>query len=297
VPCSPSHRATGRFNVLEISFLGLEDFMKRHLGWALASVISVAGFGAASAADMAVKARPMVVPVYNWTGCYVGLSAGGKGIATNDRVFIPATAFTAASNADLGRLEDTTWIAGGQVGCNYQSGKWVFGIEGDAHAQRWATSSTLVGIVPPLFVPGDTFELRSDWQASIRGRIGYAMDRTLFYVSGGAAFTDVRAYTNWIVAPPFPGLIVNQSRTLTGGTVGAGVEHAVTDNFTLGLEGRYSYYGNQRFDAGSLAVFIPPGAAVTFINSPAYRTVRVETGELIFKANWKFGPSVVVAKY
>jgi outer membrane immunogenic protein len=123
------------------------------------------------------------------------------------------------------------------------------------------------------------------------------MDRTLFYVSGGAAFTQVRAYTNWIPAPPFPGLIAYDSKTLIGGTVGVGVEHAVTDNFTLGLEGRYSLYGNKRFEAGPLAVFIPPGAAVTFINSNTYRDVRVETGEIIFKANWKFGPSTVVARY
>jgi outer membrane immunogenic protein len=302
VPCSPSHRATGRFNVLEISFLGLEGFMKRHLGWALASVISVAGFGAASAADMAVKARPMVVPVYNWTGCYVGLSAGSKGVATKDTVYNQATAFpTPASSVYLGRLEDETWIAGGQVGCNYQSGKWVFGIEGDAHGQRWGMSSTLIGPTPFNFLPGDTFELRSDWQASVRGRVGYAMDRTLFYVSGGAAFTQVRAFSNWIpafIGPiPVPGVLAFDSKTLTGGTVGAGVEYAATDNFTLGLEGRYSYYGNQKFNSGVVPVAVAPGVAVVIVNTATYRDVRVETGELIFKANWKFGPSAVVAKY
>jgi outer membrane immunogenic protein len=271
--------------------------MVRKFGWALAAAVSFAGVGAASAADMAVKARPMPVAAYSWTGCYIGLSAGAKGVATKDTVNIPATALTPASSLYLGRLEDETWIAGGQVGCNFQSGNWVFGIEGDAHAQRWGTSSTLVGVLPALFVAGDSFDLRSDWQASARGRIGYAMDRTLFYVTGGAAFTQVRASSNWIPIGPFPGTIAYDSRTLTGGTIGAGVEYAVTNNFTLGLEGRYSYYGNQRFNAGSVAVFGPIGAAPTFVFSDTYRDVKIETGEVIFRANWKFGPSAVVAKY
>ena len=54
--------------------------MNRHLGLALASIISLGGLSAASAADMAVKARPMVVdPSYNWSGFYVGLNAGWAG--------------------------------------------------------------------------------------------------------------------------------------------------------------------------------------------------------------------------
>jgi outer membrane immunogenic protein len=273
--------------------------MIRKFGWALAAAASIVGFGSASAADMAVKARPVVVPIYNWTGCYVGLSAGGKGVATRDTVFIPATAFSPAASFDGGRLDDATWIAGGQIGCNYQSGRWVFGIEGDAHAQRWSTGfiTTGPGRLPP-FVDGDNFALHSDWQASVRGRVGYAQDRTLFYVSGGAAFTGVRANSNWIQDGIFPAVIASQTKTLVGGTVGVGVEHAVTDNFTLGLEGRYSWYGNQRFDAGVVPTAVIPAAALVFANAATYRDVRVETGEVIFKANWKFGPTgAVVAKY
>ncbi len=272
----------------------------RNFGWALAAVISIGGIGAASAADMAVKARPLPVAIYNWTGCYIGLSAGGKGIGTNHTVFIPAATGlagpSAASAIDLGRGESETWIAGGQAGCNYQTGNWVFGAEVDGHAQRWSRSEILAGQLPALFVPGDIFELKSDWQASARGRIGYAVDRTLFYGTGGAAFTQVRAFTNWIPIGVFPGVIATQTKTLVGATVGAGVEHAVTDNFTLGLEGRYSWYGRERFDAGVLPTQTLRGL---FTFSPTYREVRVETGEIMFKANWKFGfgGPAVVAKY
>jgi outer membrane immunogenic protein len=271
------------------------------LGWALAAAVSFAGIGAASAADMAVKARPMPVPVYSWTGCYIGISAGAKGIKTRDTAYYPAFANAPVSSLDLGELEDVTWIGGGQVGCNYQSGNWVFGIEGDAHAQKWGVSSTLVGVAfPPFFALGDRFELHSDWQASARGRVGYAQDRALFYITGGAAWTEVRSYTSW--APTLgvlarPGVIATDDRTLTGWTIGAGVEWAATNNITLGLEGRYTDYGNQRFNSGRVTTVVGGIVAApgTYIQD-TYRNVRIETGEVMAKVNYKFG-GPVVAKY
>jgi outer membrane immunogenic protein len=275
--------------------------MYRKLGWALAAAVSFAGIGAASAADMAVKARPMPVPVYSWTGCYIGISAGAKGIKTRDTAYYPAFANAPISSLNLGELEDVTWIGGGQVGCNYQTGNWVFGIEGDAHAQKWAVSSTLAGVVfPPFFAPGDTFELRSDWQASARGRLGYAVDRSLFYITGGAAWTEVRSYTSWVPTLGVlarPGVIATDDRTLTGWTIGAGVEWAATNNITLGLEGRYSDYGNHRFNAGRVTTVVGGIVAApgTYIQD-TYRNVKLETGEVMAKVNYKFG-GPVVAKY
>jgi outer membrane immunogenic protein len=272
------------------------------LGWALAAAVSFAGIGAASAADMAVKARPMPVPVYSWTGCYIGISAGAKGIKTRDTAYYPAFANAPISSLYLGELEDVTWIGGGQVGCNYQTGNWVFGIEGDAHAQKWGVSSTLVGpVFPPFFAFGDRFELHSDWQASARGRVGYAQDRALFYVTGGAAFTEVRSYTSWALALgnglTRPAVVATDDRTLTGWTIGAGVEWAATNNITLGLEGRYSDYGNQRFNAGRVTTVVGGIVAApgTYIHD-TYRNVRIETGEVMAKVNYKFG-GPVVAKY
>lgn len=275
--------------------------MFRNLGWALAAAVSFAGIGAASAADMAVKARPMPVPVFSWTGCYIGLSAGAKGVQTRDTAVYPAFAAAPLSSLDLGTLEDITWIAGGQAGCNYQTGNWVFGIEGDAHAQKWGVSSTLGGTVfPPFFAFGDRFELFSDWQASARGRVGYAKDRALVYVTGGAAFTEVRAFTSWAASPPplaRAAVIATDDRTLTGWTIGVGLEWAATNNITLGLEGRYTDYGTQRFNSGRVTtvvggVFAAPG---TYIQD-TYRDVHIQTGELMAKVNYKFG-GPVVARY
>ena len=71
--------------------------------------------------------------------------------------------------------------------------------------RRWSSLYTLGAGQPIPFVTGDQFGLRSDWQASVRGRVGYAMDRTLFYVTGGVAFTELQSYTNWIPFIDFPG--------------------------------------------------------------------------------------------
>jgi outer membrane immunogenic protein len=277
------------------------NFMIAKFAFAATAVLSIGAIQVASAADMAVKARPMPVAVYNWTGCYIGVSAGAKGAYTRDRVTTPGVAgggITSPTTAlDLGQPDDSTWLAGGQAGCNYQTGNWVFGIEGDAHAQRWSQSNTLAPGVPPIFVAGDRFDLSSDWQASARGRIGYAVDRSLFYVTGGAAFTQVRATSNWIPFGIFPGTLASDTKTLVGGTVGVGVEYAVTNNIILGAEGRYSYYGSQRFNGGAVAAISVPGAVVTFVNSASFRDVRVDTGEILFRASYKFGPGAVVAKY
>ena len=271
-------------------------------GWAAAVAVSLAGVGAASAADMAVKARPVPVAVYSWTGCYIGVSGGGKWARAEESVVIPAAGLFGQTAVGY-TTEPSTWLVGGQAGCNMQSGNWVFGVEADAHAQRWSSLYTLGAGFPAPFVTGDQYGLSSDWQASVRGRVGYAMDRTLFYVTGGVAFTEIQSYTNWIPGVfggiAFPGTIAYDRQIAFGGTVGAGIEYAWTNNFTVGVEGRYTWYGTERLAAGPLATTAigVNGAAPAFITSNTYRDVRLETAEVLVKANWKFGPGAVVAKY
>jgi outer membrane immunogenic protein len=269
-------------------------------GWAAAVAVSLAGVGAASAADMAVKARPVPVALFSWTGCYIGISGGGKWARAQENVVIPAAGLFGQTAIGY-TTEPDTWLVGGQAGCNMQSGNWVFGVEADAHAQRWSSLYTLGAGFPAPFVIGDQYGLSSDWQASVRGRVGYAMDRTLFYVTGGVAFTEIKSYTNWIPfqgAVLFPGTIAYDRQIAFGGTIGAGIEYAWTNNFTVGVEGRYTWYGTERLAAGPLATTAIIGAAPAFIFSNTYRDVRLETAEVLVKANWKFGgPAAVVAKY
>ena len=74
------------------------------------------------------------------------------------------------------------WMAGGQLGCNYQVSNFVFGIEGDA---SWAD---IKGSSSDPFFGGKTFDAKSDFLADVAGRVGIAWDHGLIYGKGGVAF-------------------------------------------------------------------------------------------------------------
>src|ERR1700759_438211 len=98
----------------------------------LSSAMVIAAISTASAADLApvyTKAPPPAPVLFSWTGFYVGLNAGGKWAQADDTVTVGGTSLTFSGDTR------SSWIAGGQVGYNWQSGAWVFGIEGDIDAQ------------------------------------------------------------------------------------------------------------------------------------------------------------------
>ena len=149
--------------------------MGRRVGIAFASAIlaSVGGLGVASAADMAVKARPMPVVAFNWTGCYIGVNAGWKaGRFRDESASVPATTGTlgvlgtqtaVADRVDLDSFDTSSGAAGGQVGCRWQTASnWVFGVEGDAdwtdlHGtvinRRFGTGTTFVPAISSTIAP------------------------------------------------------------------------------------------------------------------------------------------------
>ena len=145
--------------------------------------------------------------------------------------------------------------------------------------------------MPPLFVTGDTFDWRSNWQGSGRGRIGYAWDRFLLYVTGGAAFTNVTVGTNFIVSGIFPATLASDSKTVWGPTVGGGLEYAFTNNLSFGVEGRYSWYGTQTYNAGLLAVAFTP-ATGAFTVAPATQSVKLNTFEVTTYYRMIYGLSI-----
>lgn len=252
----------------------------------------------AAAADLPVKARPMVpvVTAYNWTGCYIGGNVGGKWVRTSGSVDIgptgTGTGLGAASSFPIAADNSTTFIGGGQVGCNYQpvGSNWVFGIEGDVDWQRWSRGTVLAGTaLPAIFVANDRFDWSSKWQGSARGRIGYAWDRWMLYVTGGAAFTNVTVNSNFIAFGVFPASVASESATIWGPTVGAGFEYAFWSNLSFGIEGRYSWYGTKTYNGGVLATIFTPtiGGAGTFTFAPVTQSVKLETFEVMAKLNFK----------
>jgi outer membrane immunogenic protein len=187
---------------------------KRAFGTSAVSVI-VLGIGSASAAELPVptKARSAPQAAYNWTGCYLGLQ-GGFGTE------ITPFTFTVTNRAG--------GLVGGQIGCNYQSGQIVLGLEGEA---AWSDLTDRFD----RSASGSSFEAnaRNRWTADLAARAGVAVDRALIYgkigvAQGGFAFSN--ASVN--VAPSAS----NASGALTGVVFGAGLEYAFAPNWSARLE-------------------------------------------------------------
>ena len=248
------------------------------------------------AADMPTKA-PVVPPVipYSWTGFYIGGNIGAKwgdftGAETVAGFVAPAGVLFFGNNNNNNNVE---FMGGGQIGYNWQFTQWVFGLEGDIDATNLRRTFICCGpFVPAPFLLGDAFTLHNDWQASIRGRVGYALDRFLVYATGGVAFANLKATANFLPVGILPGLIVSDSRTLTGFTIGAGFEYGIWDNWSVGVEYRFSDFGNDNFGLGALALTPVVTAAVTSNNS-------LQTNEVTARLNYRFnwGAAPVAARY
>jgi outer membrane immunogenic protein len=190
--------------------------MKRML---LASAGLLAMATAAMAADlprqMPVKAPAYVPAYYNWTGFYLGLNAGG-GFGRSRWDGIPTNSFNTSGA-----------LVGGTAGYNWQYGQAVLGLEGDAD---WSGISGTTNVNCPLGC-----KTSNNWLSTIRGRLGYAGDRWMPYVTGGAAFGDIKASI-----PGFSSI----DTTKAGWTVGAGLEFAIAGPWTAKVEYLYVDLGN-----------------------------------------------------
>jgi len=200
----------------------------------------------AQAADMAVKAprAPAAAPAFTWTSCFLGAHAGG-GWTRNDITDPVRLAQDSVGGAAITTGVTTTSVSpsgavvGGQFGCDYQfAPNWVVGAEGAASGATMK-GSTSVGL--PAGLPGESalVTARTDFLASATGRLGYAVDRWLVYVRGGAAWAgDKYSVTGAFQTTPF-GFEGLDSRP--GWTVGAGLEWAFSGSWSARLE--YDYYG------------------------------------------------------
>ena len=184
--------------------------------FALAAAMAFSATSAIAADAIIYEPQPPEAPayaVYDWTGAYLGIQGG--------------YAWTSIANPGLVDEEFDGGFFGGHAGYNFQNGNYVFGIEGDIN-YNWNEQT---------FGAAD---IGIDWDGSLRGRLGYAWDRTQLYGTAGLAVA--RGY---IEAPGF-----DESETFVGWTIGAGVEHAFTDNILARVEYRYSDFGAEDFGLG-----------------------------------------------
>jgi len=218
------------------------------------------------AADLGVRG-PWVaaIPVFTWSGCYIGTHVGG-GVADETVTvpsIVPGVTFAGHTAGALG---------GGQVGCNLQfGGNWVIGIEGEGSAAdiKGTTTQTTVGIT-------GTASAKTDWIASATGRLGYTWDRWLIYGKGGAAW----AHNNYSLSIPVFPEHETASDTRTGWTVGGGIEWAFWNNWSAKAE--YNYY-----DFGTSSVTLVGTFAGVPIEVPGVEIrQRISVGKL--GVNYRF---------
>jgi outer membrane immunogenic protein len=175
----------------------------------------------ANAADLPRRYDPVpqrtFVPVYNWTGFYIGINGGGGwGDSKWDSV---------------GSFDVSGGMIGGTVGYNWQAAQWVFGLEGDldwAHINGSSTAACVAGC-----------KTSNNWLATVRGRVGYSFDRFLPYITGGLAVGNIKASQ-----PGFTG----GDDTNAGWTVGGGLEFVIAGSWTAKAE--YLYVDLGHFNCG-----------------------------------------------
>jgi outer membrane immunogenic protein len=246
---------------------------------ALAAMVA----GPAVAADMPVKAPPPPpVPAFSWTGCYVGGHIGaGWGHANvtdpNTNVLGPGMGYFAPTGGAIGIDQSARLLGGGQLGCDYQyATNWVIGLAGDFSWTNLSGDST----DPFAFAGGDPFfggkagtpatlHDKTEWLATVTGRVGYARDRWMLYGKGGVAWEHSRDSIQNLTAWGTPGSLCfsgaaftacNPSGTDTqvGWTIGVGLTYAFANNWSAGIE--YDHYG---FGTHSLTLTDPNIPAIS----------------------------------
>ncbi len=195
------------------------------------------------AADLSASGLKNVSPspVDRWSGCHATLQ--GSYDDMNVSTTYGARPDTLDGQRATRDLEPNGLGVSGGLGCDWQSGKWVFGVLGDGSYADLSEET-----VETAF-PNSRFSIESDWFATVRGRIGYAMDRglifnvpTLWYVTAGAAWAGLKA-ENYIPG----GVRTSDEQTASGWTVGWGSENAIDDRWSFKTETLYIDYGKDTF--------------------------------------------------
>jgi outer membrane immunogenic protein len=252
-----------------------------------AAISAMLGIGAASAADLAVKAMPYAAPApaFSWTGCYIGGHAGAGVLF--DQGFTPNPGQQAGDRHGVGGL------AGGQIGCNYQTGMLVVGIEGEGFWSGMKITRDYFGNGTQANTLVGSTQIRNKWDYDVAARVGVAFDHALVYGKAGWVFSGFDWNFATTPASLFGPQFTDQGNaTLDGLLIGVGLEYAFTNNWTAKFEYDYLGFGSKNvvFNA-NCPTCIPVNA--TF-------TQNVSADKHIFKVGFNYlfnAAAPVIAKY
>jgi outer membrane immunogenic protein len=236
----------------------------RKVAWATLFAACMSMSNGASAADLSLKDTPEYeyAPLAPWIGFYAGVHGGGVfgDIEVGDTFDYNGDPF--AENT----IEASGLIAGVQIGYNIQRGNVVFGVEADLGYLNFSgdESADLPHPVRQYYDPNDEISAKYSIEGGLYGdltaRVGYAADRALFYVKGGAAFVNAEFNSHYVGAncsttgrgcnaPDNPSKFnFDKSDTLFGWTVGVGVEYALSKNWSVKAEYQHFDFGTMSLD-------------------------------------------------
>ncbi len=263
------------------------------------------------AADLPVKAPIMkapVVAVYNWSGCYFGGYVGGafnnERVRTQDPLSTTAAPFfyndgnpgPVAGGGFYSYDLDASVIGGGTLGCNWQASGSAFVLGLEAEGGYMSLRRTVIdpfSLGPLVNFGGDTRDSTrvGDWDAVIAARLGWASDRTLFYVKGGGGFTDIKASVvdTCTIAPCGPAtLFATGKKSAAFWVAGGGIEWAWTNQWSIKAE--YLFFGvNETVNACGLA-------STGFTFCAAHKVDGIHTAKLGLNYHFNWG-GPVTARY
>ncbi len=258
---------------------------------------------------------PTAADPNNWSGGYAGLDVGMRATmtgATENGVTINGAAapcvfaaFIPPSTCVTSEpLNTSAFRIGGHLGYDWQFAPiWLAGVEGDlGWADRTATfaGSALPGNINGFLFPigsfsgsaGDTFSVRTTWDASARGRIGVlATPSVLLYATGGPAWLQFQSTSSCGLAPAglcfttMTPLSITNDTTRMGWTVGGGVETLLWSNLYARAEYRYADYGTASYV--NTVVNSPGGGFGPFVYKDTY-SLRMQTQMVTFGLSYKF---------
>jgi outer membrane immunogenic protein len=231
----------------------------------------------------------------NWRGAYIGGFVGAAwtdhtvatelsgewGNLLNPLNQVDRDALLPLVNGGHG---NTGAIGGAAAGYNWQLNSLLFGVEADYSALdgESSTTGTVMGISP--YRVDTTTDI--DWVATLRGRVGVALDRSLVYVTGGLAVGEPQ-FNQTITQLNFPYVQTDASHaTRAGWVVGAGLEHALDDDWSLRLQYLHVDLGSD--SAGTAGVCPPPNVAVCAVYTASYK-VGFALDSVTAGINYRFG--------
>ena len=222
--------------------------------------------GPALAADLSARPAPVILP--DWTGGYVGLTAGidwgsydPRTAAANDTYFGPAANIAAVEAAGVQSIKPTGFATGVEGGYNWQSGHFLFGLEGDVEAVHLNGRANSGAVLYPT-IPPNQFVINSyansDFLATGRARLAYVADNNwLVYVTGGLALAEIGQdflFTDTINFGALQSARINTWKA--GWVVGGGFEVPLTGR--LSVKAEYLRLDFNRITAAQTSTTVAP---------------------------------------